>query len=154
MWNSEAYRLLGSEVAPTDDALASITALEQRIQSRLPTAVSEWFVHGGAHRLRERSQSSSGNTITTHADVDGPDVLAFLKSGYLLLETDSQHCCRWVTPWRTVEDDPPVYLIDPDDHSCESRSRYAEAFSAYVCAQAWDASLWSNEAALTDFDHQ
>jgi hypothetical protein len=80
-------------------------------------------------------------------------VLAFLESGYLLLETDSQHCCRWVTPWNSHEDDPPVYLIDPDDRSCQSRSRYAATFSTYVFAQAWDALLWGSEVIATDFDH-
>jgi hypothetical protein len=79
-------------------------------------------------------------------------VIRFLASGYLLLETDSQHCCRWVVGVSAVYGDPPVYLINPDDDTCASRSRYAGTFSDYAFTAAWDAAFWKGEVSA-DFDH-
>jgi hypothetical protein len=45
-----------------------------------------------------------------------------------------------------------VYLIDPDDDACTSRSRYAGTFSHYTFTTAWDAVLWSGELTV-EFDH-
>jgi hypothetical protein len=51
-----------------------------------------------------------------------------------------------------AHDDPPVYLIDPDDDTCASRSRYAGTFVDYAFTTAWDAVLWNGEMSA-DFDH-
>ena len=48
--------------------------------------------------------------------------------------------------------DPPVYLIDPDDDACVTRSRYAATFSDYTFTAAWDATLWAGDSSV-DFDH-
>jgi hypothetical protein len=69
-----------------------------------------------------------------------------------LLETDSQHCCRWVTTLGGG-DDPIVYLIDPDDFAGVSRAPYADTFTAYTEATVWDAQLYRAEDADWSFDH-
>jgi hypothetical protein len=53
------------------------------------------------------------------------------------LETDSQHCCRWVTPLDDG-DDPVVYLVDPDDFTGETGTPHALSFTAYTEADVWD----------------
>lgn len=70
----------------------------------------------------------------------------------MLLETDSQRSCRWVVAACGTDDDPPVYLIDPDDEVCLTRTRYADRFSDYTYAHSWDAQLWRGDL-ITDFDH-
>jgi hypothetical protein len=126
-----------------------VAELEHLAGSRLPAAVREWFVGGGDERL----VSMTDNVITKAVDLAGSDVGRFLGSGYLLLETDSQHCCRWVTPLHAVDDDPPVYLVDPEDYACDSRTRFADRFSSYTLTCAWDALLWHDDGIRTDFDY-
>ncbi|WP_327010835.1 hypothetical protein OHA72_28375 [Dactylosporangium sp. NBC_01737] len=142
-WNQAAFDVLGGGVAraPAGDELA---ALERWVGGGLPGAVREWFLLGGDRLLA----SVSSNLVTGVQDLAG----RFLEHGFLLLETDSQACCRWVVPVSAAYDDPPVYLIDPDDDACATRSRYAGCFSDYTFTAAWDATLWKAEVSA-DFDH-
>nr|WP_296070300.1 hypothetical protein [uncultured Actinoplanes sp.] len=146
-WNAAAYEVLGGAERQVE-TLAAVTALERRIGQRLPAAVREWYLFGG-----DRSLASMNCGLITQADdFTSRDVGRFLASGYLLVQTDSQYCCRWVVATHTAEDDPPVHLIDPDDEACTSRSRYAGTFSDYAFTAAWDGVLWNGEMSA-DFDH-
>jgi hypothetical protein len=146
-WNAAAYEVLGGsgELAGARDELA---VLEGRLGGPLPEAVREWYLLGGDRRLA----SISSNLISQTQGFTSRTVNRFLDNGYLLLETDSEHCCRWVVPVSAAHGDPPVYLIDPDDDACVTRSRYAATFSDYAVAAAWDATLWKGELSA-DFDH-
>lgn len=149
-WNAAAYALLGEPEGERADALIWLTDLEQRLRFRLPGAVREWFSTGSDERLAQRVD----NLMVCAADLGRPDGgKDFAGSGYLLLATDSQYCCRWVVPVGGFSDDPPVYLIHPDDETCGGRIRYVDRFSAFVFTAAWDASLWSDTAVSMDFDH-
>jgi hypothetical protein len=147
LWNQLAYELLGEITAERPDA-GRLSELKRRSGSRVPAAIWEWFAVGGDALLAPIVH----NRITTVTDLAEADVGRFLDSGYLLLETDSQHCCQWVTSVNAVEDDPPVYLIDPDDYTCDTRTRYANEFSSYTFTCAWDALLWHDDV-TADFDH-
>ena len=146
-WNSAAYAMLGPD-DESAEARADLTELEHATGAPLPEAVREWYLLGGDRRLA----AISSNLVTQTPDFKGQTINRFLPSGFLLLETDSQHCCRWVVATSTTNDDPPVYLIDPDDDACMTRTRYANTFSDYAFTCAWDAELWNGEL-LTDFDH-
>jgi hypothetical protein len=125
-----------------------VAAFEGWAGGALPEAVREWFLLGGDRRLA----SISSNLITTAPDLTSRTVGRFLDRGFLLLETDSQHCCQWVVTVSAAADDPPVYLIDPDDFAGATRSRYAATFSDYSFAAAWDTTLWAGQPSA-DFDH-
>ncbi|MFF5234961.1 hypothetical protein [Dactylosporangium sp. NPDC000521] len=143
-WNDEALGERGEPAGAPDE----VAVLERWIGGALPAAVREWFLLGGDRRLA----AVSSNLVTTARDFGSPAVGRFLDGGHLLLETDGQHCCRWVVEVEAAYGDPPVYLVDPDDDACTTRSRYAAAFSDYAFAQAWDAVLWAGEVAA-GFDH-
>ncbi|WP_433788785.1 hypothetical protein [Actinoplanes sp. CA-252034] len=147
VWKAAAYEIVGRTDVMAEVA-AELLALQEWAGGPLPAAVEEWFRFGGDQRL----DSVSCNRITRTENLTGPTVARFLESGYLLLETDSQECCRWVVPVPGEDGDPPVYLIDPEDDACASRSRYADTFSDYAFTTAWDAVLWSGELSA-EFDH-
>ncbi|MGI5184405.1 hypothetical protein ACQEVZ_49945 [Dactylosporangium sp. CA-152071] len=146
-WTDAALEVLGVGGEPVG-APDEVAMLERWIGGALPEAVREWFLLGGDRRLA----AVSSNLVTTARDFGSPAVGRFLDSGHLLLETELQHCCRWVVAVEAAYGDPPVYLVGPDDDACVTRSRYAAAFSEYVFAAAWDAVLWAGEMAA-DFDH-
>jgi hypothetical protein len=146
-WNEAAFEVLGGS-GESAEAHHGLAVLEARIAGRLPAAVREWYLLGGDRSLA----SISSNMVTQALDLASGTVGRFLDNGYLLLETDSQHCCRWVVTIAPGDDDPPVYLIDPDDDACATRSRYAATFSDYTFTASWDATLWNGEPS-TDFDH-
>lgn len=149
-WNTAAYRLIGEPGPQLPEALRRLAELELWLGSRLPAAVREWFDAGSDERLAERVD----NLLVRVAELGKPaDGLDFASAGFLLLATDSQYCCRWVVPVGGVSEDPPVYLIDPADQACGSRTRYADRFTSFVHTVAWDASLWSDAATSMDFDH-
>ena len=145
-WNGAAFGVLGGPGEP--DEGAGLAAVERWLGGPLPAAVREWFVLGGDRRLA----AVSANLVTRAGDLNGRTAGRFLDHGYLLLETDGQHCCRWVVPVTTGATDPPVYLVDPDDDACTTRSRYAASFADYTYTAAWDAALWRGELSA-DFDH-
>ncbi|XVU21024.1 hypothetical protein ACQPZJ_27565 [Actinoplanes sp. CA-054009] len=134
VWNGAAFTILGDSEGDEDEVA----------RMKLPAAVREWFLRGGDRRLA----AIGFNLYPRLAEADA----RFLDAGYLLLETDSQFCCRWVVEMAAGEDDPPVYLIDPEDYACASRERYAERFSDYTFAGAWDADLWRDKTSDVDFD--
>lgn len=146
-WNEAAYEVVGGcgEPAEAPDDLA---VLEGWVGGPLPRAVREWYLLGGDRRLA----STSTNLVTWTRDFASRTVGRFLDSRYLLLETDSQHCCRWVVAVSATDDDPPVYLIDQDDDACATRHRYAARFSEYAFTAVWDATLWAGELSA-GFDH-
>ncbi|WP_154937110.1 hypothetical protein [Micromonospora palomenae] len=146
-WNPAAYEILGGSEGRVE-ASVELAALEGWIEGRLPEAVREWYLLGGDRRLA----SISCNLVTRTQDFTSQTTIRFLASGYLLLETDSQHCCRWVVGISATHSNPPVYLIDPDDDACASRSCYAGTFSDYTFTAAWDVALWNGEVSA-DFDH-
>jgi len=146
-WNEAAYEVLGGRDELTE-ARDELAVLEGWIGGQLPEAVHEWYLLGGDRRLA----SISSNSVTLTRDFTSRTVSRFLDNGYLLLETDSQQCCRWVVATSAAYDDPPVYLIDPDDDACATRSRYATSFSDYAFTAAWDATLWAGELSAA-FDH-
>jgi hypothetical protein len=90
-WNEAAYEVLGGpdELTEARDELA---ILEGPVGGPLPEAVHEWYLLGGDRRLA----SASSNSVTLTRDFPSRTVSRFLENGYLLLETDSQQCCRWV----------------------------------------------------------
>ena len=145
-WNEAAFGVLGGADGPAE--CVEFAAVERWLRGPLPAAVREWFVLGGDRRLA----AVSANLLTLAGDLTGRTAGRFLDHGYLLLETDSQRCCRWVVPITTVADDPPVYLVDPDDDACVTRIRYAGSFSDHTYTAAWDATLWRGEVSA-DFDH-
>lgn len=147
-WSSAAYELLGGTAGRPDEPDGPLAQLEHHIGEPLPAAVRDWFRYGGA----DRAAALGDNLVTRTSDLTGPDVNRFLATGHLLLETDSQHCCRWIVSSSPGDDDPPVYLVDPDDQACATRTRYADTFSAYAFSCVWDATLWRNNP-LTGFDH-
>ncbi|MBF9134983.1 SMI1/KNR4 family protein [Plantactinospora sp. S1510] len=146
-WNEAAYEILGGsdESAEARDELAE---LEGWIGGPLPESVREWYLLGGDRRLT----SISSTLVTQTRDFTSPRVSRLLDNGYLLLETDTQHCCRWVVAVSAAHGDPPVYLIDPNDDTCTTRSRYAATFSDYAFTASWDATLWKGVLSA-DFDH-
>ncbi|MEU4690534.1 hypothetical protein [Actinoplanes sp. NPDC023714] len=146
-WNAAAYGVIG-RVAGAAEVPTEVLALQDRVGRSLPAAVEEWYRLDSDQRLA----AVSCNRITQTQNLTDQTVGRFLASGYLLLETDSQECCRWVVAACSEEADPPVYLIDPEDDACSSRSRYADTFSDYAFTAAWDAVLWSGEL-FTEFDH-
>lgn len=111
--------------------------------------MAEWFGTGADRRLAQLS----GNQIADLASIGEPDHARFLDAGLLLLETDSQHCCQWVTPL-DGPDDPVVYLIDPDDFEGESRTPYADSFTTFTETAVWDALLYRTDDAAWSFDHE
>ncbi|SNY55171.1 hypothetical protein [Paractinoplanes atraurantiacus] len=139
VWNGAAFTILGEADVEND-----VAQLEAYAGTRLPAAVREWFRRGGDRRLA----AVGSNLYPRLADVD----MRFLEAGFLLLETDSQFCCRWVVEVAAADDDPPVFLVDPEDYACASRERYADRFSDYTFACAWDADLWSDDTSEADFD--
>src|SRR5262245_32009905 len=116
-WNEAAYEVLGDADGLTE-ARDEVAALEGWMGGPLPEAVRQWYLLRGDRRLA----SISSNSVTTTGDFTSATVGRFLDNGYLLLETDSQHCCQWVVATSAAYGDPPVYLIDPDDHACTTRS--------------------------------
>lgn len=146
-WNEAAYEILGGsdELVEARDELA---VLEEWTGGPLPESVREWYLLSGDRRLA----TISSNSVTRTRDFTSRTVSRFLDNGYLLLETDSQHCCRWVVAISAAYGDPPVYLIEPDDDTCATRSRYADTFSEYAFTAAWDATLWQGKL-TADFDH-
>src|SRR5690348_9944362 len=90
-WNSAAYAMLGPD-DESAEARADLTELERATGAPLPEAVREWYLLGGDRRLA----AISSNLVTQTPDFKGQTINRFLASGFLLLETDSQHCCRWV----------------------------------------------------------
>lgn len=146
-WHEAAYEVLGGDDEPAN-VRHDVELLESWTGGPLPDAVREWYLRGGGQRLA----AVSANLVTRTRDFDRATVGRFLDHGFLLLETDSQHCCRWVVAVSATDDDPPVYLIDPDDDACVTRSRYAATFSDYAFAHAWDAALWAEPDLLTEFD--
>jgi hypothetical protein len=130
-WNRAAFRMLG--LRPTGIA-----------DPGLPAAVGEWFAAGADRLLAEVVD----DFIPTLADPRGE---RFREAGFLLLETDSQHCCEWVVALGD-DDNPVVYLVDPDDFSCASRARYAESFTAYTEATVFDTRVMRPDS-LWSFDH-
>jgi hypothetical protein len=146
-WNEAALQLvdIGASSAAGADLVAS---MEIGLRRRLPAAVREWFRAGADRRLAELSD----NHIADLASLGKPDHARFLDAGLLLLETDSQYCCQWVTPL-DGGDNPVVYLIDPDDFAGDSRAPYADSFTAYTEANAWDARLYRAEDTSWSFDH-
>jgi hypothetical protein len=145
-WNEAAYEVLGG-CGESAQARGEVAALEGSAGGTLPEAVREWYLLGGDRRLA----SISSNVITMATDLTSRTVGRFLDHGFLLLETDSQYCCRWVATV-SAADDPPVYLIDPNDDACATRSRYAATFSDYTFTAAWDATLWAGQP-FAEFDH-
>ncbi|MBU2666016.1 SMI1/KNR4 family protein [Actinoplanes bogorensis] len=127
---------------------SAVAEFEDWVRRPLPEAVREWFLDGSDERLAE----VSGNRITRVQDLGGAEVARFLDSGHLLLETDSQHCCRLVVPITGADGDPPVFVIDPDDEQCVTRTRYADSFSDYGRVALWDARPWGGGGSA-DFDH-
>ena len=147
VWNAAAYGIVG-RAEGVMELPAELLALQEWVGGSLPAAVEEWYRLGGDQRLA----SVSCNRITRTENLTAATVARFLASGFLLLETDSQECCRWVVAASGEDADPPVYLIDPEDDACASRSRYADTFSDYAFTTAWDAVLWSGEPSA-EFDH-
>jgi hypothetical protein len=147
VWNTAAYEIVG-RAEGTAEVPAELLALQHGVGGSLPAAVEEWYRFGGDQRLA----SVSCNRITRTQNLNDQTVTRFLASGYLLLETDSQECCRWVVAASGEDADPPVYLIDPEDDACTSRNCYADTFSDYAFTAAWDAVLWSGELS-PEFDH-
>ena len=92
-WNAGAYEVLGGADAESPAGQSDLVNDPDRMSGGpLPAAVREWFLLGGARRLA----AISANTITQNDDLAAATVNRFLASGYLLLETDSQRCCRRV----------------------------------------------------------
>lgn len=148
VWNEASLRLLDIPSDETGDVNLAAD-IDRWIGRRLPAAVAEWFRVGADRRLAQLSD----NHIVTVALLGNSDHARFLDAGLLLLETDSQHCCRWVTPLATG-DNPAVYLIDPDDFASESLTPYADRFTAYTETAVWDALLFRTEDAIWSFDHE
>jgi len=146
-WNAAAYEVIGGAESRAG-ASAELIALQDRIGGPLPAAVQEWYRFGGDQRLA----LVSCNQTTRTQDFTDEAVARFLAHGYLLLETDSQNCCRWVVAASSTNTNPPVYLIDPDDDTCATRSRYADTFCDYAFSTVWDAVMWSGEMSA-EFDH-
>jgi hypothetical protein len=129
----------------TQEGAELLAEAERRMGRRLPAAVRDWFSSAGDRRLAELSD----NQIADPASFTGD----FLKAGLLLLETDSQYCCQMVAPLDDG-DNPPVYVVDPDDFGGTTRSRYAENFTTYTEAVVWDAILRGVDDAVWSFDHE
>ncbi|SCG66854.1 hypothetical protein [Micromonospora inositola] len=134
MWNAEAYALLDGEVTVDPSAAARLDAWQRRWDVTLPAAVREWFAVGGPGRIMQDN------------DLAGVDWLALLDdtgpgARLLHLEDDSQGCCTWVVPL-DAGDDPPVLLLAPDDATGESGRVYAERFTVYTLARAWETRLF------------
>lgn len=147
-WNEAALQLL--DIHTSSDAGADLIAdVERWLRRQLPAAVGEWLRAGADRHLAQLSD----NHIADLAAFGKPDHTRFLDAGLLLLETDSQYCCRWVTPL-DGGDNPIVYLIDPDDVTGESRTPYADSFTAYTEAKVWDAQLFQADDAGWSFDHK
>lgn len=146
-WNDGAYEILGG-CDETVDERTRLTMGQGELGRLLPAAVREWYLLGGDRRLA----SVSSNLIAGTRDFASRPVTRFADNVYLLLETDSQHCCQWVVAISRGHDDRPVYLVDADDDTCTTRTVYAATFSDYSLTAAWDAILWAGELA-TGFDH-
>lgn len=149
VWNASAYRVLNAPLDEHPDASLRLAELESQHGLRLPAAVREWFAIGADELLAQRSDNLVSRAVTLSCS----ECVNYLRSGHLLLEIDSQDCCRWVTPVQGAGADPPVYLVGPNDLTCESPTLYAERFSSYVHASTWDASVWHAEQVSADFDH-
>ncbi|WP_204015006.1 hypothetical protein [Virgisporangium aurantiacum] len=143
---------------------AAIDALERRSGLRVPAAVREWYaVRDASAWLRERR----GNVLVDAHDLGRPlNGVDYLGRGRLATETDCQFCCRWVVrlpaardgtqplfplpqPSPVEVDDPPVFLVDPEDADSHE-DRYADRFTTYVLTSVWDAHLPAE--AVSDFD--
>lgn len=146
VWNEAALQMLDVPVDRTHGA-GLVMDVERWLRRRLPAAVAEWFRTGADRRLAQISD----NHIANLASLSGDD--RFLDAGLLVLETDSQYCCRWVTPL-DGGDDPVVYLIDTDDFTGESRAPYVDSFTAYTEADVWDARLFRADDNAWSFDHE
>jgi len=143
-WNEAAFRILDMSSGGRDGA-ELLAEAERRMSRLLPAAIREWFSSGADRRLAELSD----NRIADPSSFTGE----FLMAGLLLLETDSQYCCQLVA---TLDegDNPPVYVVDPDDFAGTTRSRYADNFTTYTEAVVWDALLRGVDDAMWSFDHE
>lgn len=163
-WHAEAYRLMGLRPVIDPRLAAELDALEHRSGLRLPAAVREWYSVGPAQRrLAHRRQ----NFLIATAELGEPTGrVDHLAHGRLVTETDCQYCCHWIVrippppddaeplfplpePVPRFDEDPPVWVIDPDDPD-RFELRYADTFSAYVLTSVWDSGLFG--AAVSGFD--
>ncbi|MGI5175939.1 hypothetical protein ACQEVZ_28785 [Dactylosporangium sp. CA-152071] len=144
-----------------------IDALEREWGLHVPLAVREWYSIQGAVEWLARH---SDNILVSAARLGDPiDGLDYLDGGRLVTETDSQCCWRWVVRLRpprydgeplfdlpeappiTVDEDPPVWIIDPDRHD-PFEKLYADHFSNYVLTSVWTAQAFGKDSFFTDDD--
>ncbi|GHJ49121.1 hypothetical protein Cs7R123_64630 [Catellatospora sp. TT07R-123] len=136
-WNRAAFDALGGGVTTGDPA--RLAALRERLDVELPAAVREWLTSDGPDLLYD----PRGNRLATASTVTRLDDTP-PGSDYVWLETDCQDCCDWFV--RVDEgDDPPVYLLDPEDGTGESRLEYAARFSDYALVRVWEKRMFDAE---------
>ncbi|WP_238015829.1 hypothetical protein KZZ52_28335 [Dactylosporangium sp. AC04546] len=144
-----------------------IDALERESGLHVPPAVREWYSVRGAVEWLARH---SDNILVSAAGLGDPiDGLDYLDGGRLVTETDAQCCWRWAVrlrppryegeplfhlpgaPPATLDEDPPVWIIDPDDDD-PFEQLYADRFSEYVLTSVWTAQAFGKESFFTDDD--
>jgi hypothetical protein len=134
-WHASSYQMMGIRSSWDSHAAASMDALERWSGFHVPAAVREWHVVPGAAAWLARRR---GNVAVASGRLGAPvGGIDYLARGLLVTETDGQNCCRWVVRLRplppryepeplfdlpeaattiaAVEDDPPVWIVDPDD---------------------------------------
>ncbi|BBH70660.1 hypothetical protein ACTI_73450 [Actinoplanes sp. OR16] len=132
MWHDAVYRLLDVTSAIDAEAGQEVQALEWRWRVSVPAAVREWVVGDWRYWKAGKHIDYAPNTATLRQLAP-----TGREARFLVIDEDGQGCCAFVV---AVDegDDPPVYLIGPDDTAAESRSLHARSFTEYALATVWD----------------
>jgi hypothetical protein len=144
MWNVDAYSLLDVPIEVDAVAEARVAAFELRWGFTVPAAVREWIV--GDWRDWTGGQFADCPPRDDRLELLSP---AGPGSRFLVVDRDSQNCCAFVVSV-DEHDDPPVFLVDPDDTTGASRSVYAERFTAFTQVMVWDGKLFKEIGEFED----
>jgi hypothetical protein len=145
-----------------------IDGLERGSGLHVPLAAREWYSVSGALEWLTRH---SDNILVRAGKLGEPiDGLDYLAGGRLVTETDSQCCWRWAVrlrppprydskplfelpeaPPASLDEDPPVWLIDPHDHH-PFEKLYADRISTYILTSVWTAQAFGKDSFFTDDD--
>lgn len=144
MWNSAAYGLLDVPVEVDPVAEAHVAAFELRWGFAMPAAVREWVVGDWRDWVAgARSHYPPAYDLLELLDWSGPG------ARHLVVDRDSQNCCAF-TVHVDEGDDPPVYLVAPDDTTGGSRRVYAERYTTFTRIMAWDQVLFERGGKYAD----
>ncbi|UCJ07526.1 SMI1/KNR4 family protein [Chitinophaga pendula] len=127
-----SYGFTGEEIAKE----------EQRLQSRLPTTLREYYLQLGKHEALNHTQD---NLVL-------PEQLEIHDSGYLVIYTENQFVSMWgINTADLDKEDPPVYIT----HDDQEWHQESNTLSGFLLAMAYLQGLFAfpfnaNKAGVTE----